>query len=181
MGNFSIMKDVKLWRRFGGRRPLAQTGDTIVEVLIAIVLISMILGGAYIASRASLTGTRKAEEHGEALKIAESQTEDLRALPPVPTGTPPPVPAFCYAQNGGAPTLPAGFVLPPQTDTDPLTAPPYPAQCVVQSDGTQNPTGFYHIGILYDTANQVYVVHVRWSRAGGGGNDEVSLAYRPPS
>lgn len=55
-------------------------GDTIIEVLIAIAVLSVVLGGAYAISSRSLAGVRKAQEHTEALKYAEQQTERLKKL-----------------------------------------------------------------------------------------------------
>lgn len=54
-------------------------GDTIVEVLIAIVILSLILTGAYVTSNDSLLNIRDAEERIQALGIAQSQAETLRA------------------------------------------------------------------------------------------------------
>jgi type II secretory pathway pseudopilin PulG len=63
-------------KRFGRR----EAGDTIVEVLIAIVLVATILGGAYATANHSALDVREAQEHGEALNIAEGQLESLRGL-----------------------------------------------------------------------------------------------------
>jgi Tfp pilus assembly protein PilV len=57
-----------------------QAGDTIVEVLIAIVLVAVILGGAYATANQSLLNTRAAQERGEALDIAQGQVESLRGF-----------------------------------------------------------------------------------------------------
>lgn len=53
-------------------------GDTILEVLIAILIVSSILGAAYASTSRSLQVTRTAQERGEALKIAESQLEQIK-------------------------------------------------------------------------------------------------------
>ncbi|HEV7454322.1 MAG TPA: prepilin-type N-terminal cleavage/methylation domain-containing protein [Candidatus Saccharimonadales bacterium] len=55
-----------------------QRGDTIVEVLISITVISLILGGAYVTTNKSLLATRTAQERSNALKLAESQVEQLK-------------------------------------------------------------------------------------------------------
>lgn len=60
------------------RRHLRMAGDTIVEVLICILLISMVLGGAYTTVRRSTTGIRNSQEHAEALKRLEAQVEQIR-------------------------------------------------------------------------------------------------------
>lgn len=64
----SIMKIIK-----------SNAGDTIVEVLIAIVILSLILTGAYVSANDSLTNIRDAQERIQALGYAQSQAEDLRS------------------------------------------------------------------------------------------------------
>jgi prepilin-type N-terminal cleavage/methylation domain-containing protein len=59
---------------------LHQRGDTIVEVLVAITIVSLILGGAYATSNNSLNATQDAQEHGNALQLAQGQIELLRTL-----------------------------------------------------------------------------------------------------
>jgi prepilin-type N-terminal cleavage/methylation domain-containing protein len=58
---------------------LHQRGDTIVEVLIAITIVSLILGGAYVTSHNSLDATLDAQEHDNALQLAQAQIELLRS------------------------------------------------------------------------------------------------------
>jgi len=62
------------------QRMSRQRGDTLVEVLIAIAVVSLVLGGAYVTSSRSLLATRSAQERGNALKIAESQIEQIKGL-----------------------------------------------------------------------------------------------------
>jgi len=58
---------------------LKQRGDTIVEVMMAMMVVGLSLGVAYgIANRATLTG-RNAQERTEALKVAEAQIELLKS------------------------------------------------------------------------------------------------------
>jgi Tfp pilus assembly protein PilV len=82
-----------------------QTGDTIVEVMIAILVVSAVLGGAYVTSNHSLKNTRQAQEHAVALKYAESQLEQIKSLP---TATILSLPgSFCMDGNGAvAPSAP---------------------------------------------------------------------------
>lgn len=61
---------------------LAERGDTLVEVLISIAVISLILGGAYVTTNRSLQSTRDAQERGDALKLVESQIEQLKDIDP---------------------------------------------------------------------------------------------------
>lgn len=55
-----------------------QSGDTIVEVMIAIVVISTVLAGAFLVSRSSIKNVRNSEEHSQALKLVQGQLELLR-------------------------------------------------------------------------------------------------------
>ena len=69
-------------------------GDTIVEVLIAIAIVSLTLTGAYASVNRSSNATRTAQERGEALKWAESQVEQIKASKNLPgTGS------FCFTTN----------------------------------------------------------------------------------
>ncbi|MEI6480790.1 MAG: prepilin-type N-terminal cleavage/methylation domain-containing protein [Candidatus Saccharibacteria bacterium] len=69
---------------------LNQAGDTIVEVLIAVVVVSVVLVGAYTISNASLRQIRMSQERTEAQKIAVGELEKFTKCDPIPT--PPPVP-----------------------------------------------------------------------------------------
>jgi prepilin-type N-terminal cleavage/methylation domain-containing protein len=55
-----------------------QKGDTIVEVLIAIVVVSMVLVAGYITTTRSVDGMQDTQEHSEALQLAQAQLEDLQ-------------------------------------------------------------------------------------------------------
>src|SRR5438874_2693031 len=60
------------------RRLINQTGDTIVEVLVATAVISFVIGTSFSLVSRNLKVTRGAQEHTEALKLAENQLEYLR-------------------------------------------------------------------------------------------------------
>ncbi len=55
-----------------------QTGDTIVEVVIAIAVIAVVLTGAFVLTSRNLTSVRDSQEHSEALALLQSQVEQLR-------------------------------------------------------------------------------------------------------
>jgi type II secretory pathway pseudopilin PulG len=57
-----------------------QRGDTIVEVLISIAVISLILGGAYVTTSNSLLAERGAQERTDATKLVQSQIESLKNM-----------------------------------------------------------------------------------------------------
>lgn len=124
------------------------SGDTIVEVLVAIAVVSLVLAGAFTSTRRSANATRSAQEQGEALKIAESQVEQIKigvetGTPPVAAATPP----FCIS---GTSTPAAGT-----------------AACK---------TGLYQITITKPAVG-TYATKITWDRLGGGANS-VELDYR---
>lgn len=59
-------------------RALNQAGDTIVEVLIAIAVISLVLVGAYVTTTKNMASTQDAQERTQAVKLVESQIEYFR-------------------------------------------------------------------------------------------------------
>lgn len=59
---------------------LNQRGDTIVEVLISIAVVSLILGGAYVTTNHSLKASRGAQERTDAVKLVESQIESMKSI-----------------------------------------------------------------------------------------------------
>lgn len=81
-----------------------ERGDTIVEVLIAIAIISLILGGAFILTNRSLKGTQSAQERLNAIKLVESQLEQVKNLAATDGdavfGSSVP-PSFCVNNSGG--------------------------------------------------------------------------------
>lgn len=59
---------------------LNQTGDTIVEVLLAIAIVSAVLGASFTAINQSTQVNRQAQERSYALELAESQLELLASI-----------------------------------------------------------------------------------------------------
>lgn len=138
-------------------------GDTIIEVLIAIAIVSLTLGSAYAVASRTLKNARQAQEHTEALKLLEGQLERMKGLStdaasPIYTGAP----VFCIS-SAGAFTPIAGASLP---------AASYPAACSFGSVAG----GGYQMGIVRGS-NNVFTAKANW--AGPTGNqEEVSLIYR---
>jgi Tfp pilus assembly protein PilV len=58
---------------------LNNRGDTIVEVMISLAVLGMVIGVSYGTATRSLRGMRMAQERSEALKLAESKVESIRA------------------------------------------------------------------------------------------------------
>lgn len=156
---------------------LSQKGDTLVEVLIAMVIVSVVLGGAYVSSNNSFKATQTAKERDIALRVAESQVERIRGFKTQQPNAPINndtcfTPALAMVGNSGLPPL----------DTDNLrgTGGSYNAACVVTSVGATYAPGVndipYHSDI--QASGNDYTVHVRWPRSGGGQNQEIILRYR---
>src|ERR1051325_5182355 len=83
-----------------------QRGDTIVEVLISLTVISLVLGGAYVTTNKSLIATRTAQERGNALKLAESQVEQIKGVAAInPSAIFTAAGTFCVYSSGGTLTV----------------------------------------------------------------------------
>lgn len=144
-----------------------QKGDTIVEVLLAIAIVSAVLGGAYASASKSLQGTRQAQERGEALKLVEGQIERLKST----LGSPrPEIRAvaqspndFCLYEPDGSP----GQVLMHNPSVGDATNP-----CL------QGPEGRYLLVISPDSEPRQYTVRAAWEKFGGGEEQTVQIVYR---
>jgi type II secretory pathway pseudopilin PulG len=144
---------------------LKQRGDTLVEVLLALAIISVTLGSSYALANKSQQAGRYAQERTEAQKIAETQLEKLKTLAPDSTKNIfDATKAFCLdttLNRKDFSTMP-----PDSVDTDDFST--YPAECK---------SGFYNYAIKNLGAGDQFRVTVRWDRIGGG-KDEVSMQYR---
>jgi prepilin-type N-terminal cleavage/methylation domain-containing protein len=159
-----------------------QSGDTIVEVLIAIAIISLVLTGAFSTTHASLLATRTSQEHAEALKLLEGQIENIRAYnvsPPSPINTEP----FCIDVSSTSATHQAkfggGVVIPGSAAADPLADTMYKPSC--QLPGAAGEAYKYYISIVYipglSATNGTYDLRARWDGFNGSHN-QVELFYR---
>lgn len=142
-------------------------GDTIVEVLIALVVLTTVMVGAYVSANHAQNSSQASQERAEANKISESQIERLKGLLANPTSTVPSVP-FCIKTDN------SDFQLFGSSDPDPFAQSlesdtlPYPADC-------GNIDGRYNVAIMEN--GNTYSFIVRWYRAGGGRN-QINMYYR---
>jgi len=145
-----------------------QSGDTIIEVLICIAVVSLVLAGAYVSTNRNTLLTLDAQEHGQALKLVETQLEFLRAAAQ-------PNPAFslgvnnCFDNTG---TL--------QVDNSHAGSDP----CWQQTDGTSAPAGqepTYKMKVVLSSAPNTYKVSATWDTPVGTAKDDgnVTMYYRP--
>lgn len=161
---------------------LTTAGDTIVEVLIAIAIVSAVIGGAYVSTGHSIRGSLQAQEHSTALKLAESQIEMISAYAKGPNANTlfSNLLLFCMPGPSSGPhsarTGPAGTTsyrqLPPN-DTDDLKN-NYDVACknIIATPGLA-----YYIAVD-NNGNNAFIVHIRWDSANSPHHDEVAIAYK---
>jgi len=161
---------------------LHQKGDTIVEVIIAMAVLSLILGGAYASARHSLNATIQAHEHSTALKIAEGQLEKLKYLSeqtPIFPATELPIydtglfsygEAFCVSDT-------MQVVNPATTGTGKLFAASATTFASYNTNCKKTINLDYYLTIGRSPSN-IFTVYVRWDNIHGTGLDQVTLAYK---
>lgn len=66
-------------------RPSSERGDTIIEVLIAIAIVSLVLTSAYALTNRNVQANQEVQEQAYAQKLIEQQVELLRAADTKPT------------------------------------------------------------------------------------------------
>lgn len=155
-------------------RRLGIRGDTIVEVLIVLIVLTSVLTVAYTVATRSQRTSRQTEEHTQALKMAESQLENIRAYSSTITDA-----KFCFDSSGQLVTLPSGVQAASAANENFAL---YPDSCKRGPDGNActASTYCYYISVNRDN-NNLYTVAVRWDGVRGQ-RDQVTLQYRmPPS
>lgn len=133
-----------------------RAGDTIVEVMISLLVISSILAGAFVVTRTSQKNVRSSQEHNIAVNLLQGQMENLReaAINPSNLSTLTGSGSFCF--SGGA-----------------IQTAPGP-DCTKQQ--------LYDISIKNvgedSNGNYTFRGSADWDRVGGGGRNNVTLLYR---
>lgn len=141
-------------------KPLGKAGDTIVEVLIAVVVVSSVLTGAFTISNMSLKSIRMSQERSEAQKLAQQAIESFNSLLP---------------SNGASTILNAPFCIKTTPPTTSLIA-------FAESDCRDTPNGRYitkieRVGV---TGTFTYKVTVNWDGLNGT-NQEVIFYFKAAS
>ncbi len=143
-------------------RKLGERGDSIVEVLIAIGIITTVLAGAYIMTNTSLTMSRNAQERLNATKIVQSQLELLKSIaatnPNAIFGATAPTNNYCVTS-----------ALAVVTNTN--------AACTVDINGNAT-TGQPAFKITVSRAGNTFTVQDAWTGFGGQTQEKVFMAYR---
>lgn len=149
-------------------------GDTIIEVLLAIAVVSSVLGLTYSTMNRNLLTMRGNQERTEATRAAQDQLERLRSA---------------WISNQAAVTGQStnGFCINNANQVRPLSGGSPTADPAVDSladyatAGCASGTGsLYSMGIRRDAVNtKTYRVFVRWPSLNGG-ISEVSTVYKLP-
>lgn len=135
---------------------LKQAGDTIIEVMFALVIISSVIGGAYVSANRSTNANRQAQERGEALKLVEQQLERLKASNKNNAGN---TNTYCLSAT----------LTYTATDDNPANN--------VCKDTTK--AAKYRTTIKRTGATSNYIITATWDRVGGGTDrQKLTMAYR---
>jgi prepilin-type N-terminal cleavage/methylation domain-containing protein len=176
-------------------KKLNQRGDTIIEVMVVLAILSMAFGISYATANKGLNQSLNGEDHSEAVGIIDNQIEELRiAILDHPTGFPPAYGQyFCMTGNTTSYDI---TTVPPSSTTDSENAySEYGSSCTFDN--------YYHVSISqvnvtnsttysYKTPVPTYCIAgqqnscseysftfvVRWDGAGGLGPQQESLTYR---
>lgn len=146
---------------------MGQGGETIVEVLMAAAIIGLSIGLAYGVGNRSLKTARQSQERTEAVKFAEGQTEQLKALSYEDSSHDQGIfnVGQTYCLNRGRKKVSTGLNM-GSLAADSLTQ--YNPNCV---------NGLHHIAVTYSNDNN-FTVYVRWFGIGQLKKEEVKINYR---
>ncbi len=147
------------------RNRLTQAGDTLVEVLLAIAVLSGIMGVTYAIANRAQRNTQLSQQRAEATGVAQAQVERIRALRDGSSVT-----------SDNFPNLFSGFVGP---------ANPF---CIDNSGTLKNATvltncGFgtndrYRVRTVFDATRRQFTVNVTWTRPDTPVPSQVTMDYR---
>jgi len=131
-----------------------QRGDTIVEVMISIAVVSLVLVAGYVTTTRSVNGMEDTEEHSEALQLAQTQLEYLHNTTALPANN------KCFDNKG---VIVGGN------------------SCLVNSSGGAAAGGQLQFDINITQVNtQTFAVAVTWpSIDNPGTTNNVTLDYQP--
>jgi len=138
---------------------LNQVGDTIVEVLLAVVVISLAIGIGYSIASRSLNTVRQAQERTEAVKQVENQIERLKKLAATDNCSGPSSAlcqpsSFCLGDNNQIISI---SPTPTNIASDPLTS-------VAYGSGACLKNNLYYVSITPEGGSppRQYQVRARW-------------------
>jgi len=127
---------------------LRQEGDTIVEVLIAIAIVSLILTAAYVISNKNTLAIQDNQERIQAQHLVEGQIESLRAQGSLANST------DCFTSDGSEVTS---------------------SNCTAF---TQPGSGATYTVSVTGPVSSVYTVKATWAALASKGTASVTMYYR---
>ncbi|MBC7546485.1 type II secretion system protein [Candidatus Saccharibacteria bacterium] len=130
---------------------LGDRGDTMVEVAIAIVIVSFVLMSAYSLSHRSSQSIVDAKEHAQAVKYVESQIEYLRS-------------------NNGTSIANACFY-------SGIQYPSSNPNCTINPNGAGTAPA-YNLNITNSGSSSPYSITATWDNIYGTGKASVQIFYR---
>lgn len=163
-----------------------QRGDTILEVLISVAVLSLILTTTFALANRNSQANRQAAERGEASKIAQQEIEKLKLYLASPGITLPDQGQY-FCMNETATALvdlgDSGDV--PATAIDANSDPSFQSEVYLKAT-TSNPdcreglNDLYYKFIQRGTGpnNTTYTAYVRWPAATGNGVDQATIVHR---
>lgn len=152
-------------------RKRGSAGDTIVEVMFALVILSSVIGVAFGAATRSLRQNQAAQERVEALKLIERQVEFMRLYRQANPNAGA-YPAWIPSNLNGSCFNSAGSVV---TDV---------GNCLVNADGSPSTNGRYTIKIIFPTAGPSNAsqgkinYNITWQPSGTNRKDQINLYNR---
>jgi Tfp pilus assembly protein PilV len=152
------------------------TGDTIVEVLIAMTVVAGVLGASYTVVNRTMANARQAQEHTEALQVANKQTEYIATLAASDSAADlyddTHTPQFNCADKDSGALVQQPALRNPSSDAEAA----YAAGCV--SDGPVHYLTAFEYVTPGMASKNYFKVYVTWASVTGHGNDQVTLVYR---
>ncbi len=135
----------------------SQAGDTIVEVLLAIAIVSFVLVAAFATTNKNTQMNQDTQERGQALQLASSQVEFLHTKD-LGSGN-------CFDADGSVQIA---------------AAPPSASPCTVKNDGTTaQPSDQLAYKIAITTVGTAtYKVSVTWDSVASSTPSSVTLYYQ---
>lgn len=138
---------------------LPQSGDTIVEVMLAIAIIGSVIISAFVTTNKNLQSTQDSQERGQAVQLVQAQIESI------------------HANNG----LTASFNCFDSAGMPKSNGPVNNNPCVVKSDGAMNTTGAqpsYTLKVVSSGLPLTYTITASWESIKGTGTNNVTMYYR---
>lgn len=169
------------------------TGDTIVEVMLALAILGLVLGGAYVVSNHNTLNERRAQERGVALQLAQGQIESMKQFASESSLATAYNSPFCMgltSTSNGLTLNSTTSTYAPRANINPLTyTPSIKNPCYVDSSGNPSLTQpLYHLSekltgvttLQTCSANFdcIYKVQVNWPDVDGSTLDVLTLYYK---